>query len=257
MATITHLLYILGLCFLGSFLGLIGGIILLWREKVARRLSDFFISFAAGALLGAAFFDLLPEALELSQPPEYAWILVLASLIIFSITERLLVWHHHHENHEKEHPKGPKPYGPLVIAGDSIHNFIDGVIIAATFLVSVPLGFVTALAVFFHEVPQEIGDFSVLIRAGYSRYQVIGYNLLSAAATFVGALGLFFFSEFVQAQLPLLIAFAAGGFIYIAAADLMPELKHEASKLKHVIMQTVTMILGIAVMVALSMYFGV
>ena len=169
MADITQLLYILGLCVLGSFLGLIGGVALLWHEKFARKLSDFFISFAAGALLGAAFFDLLPEALELAQPPEHAWIVVLVSLIIFSITERLLVWHHHHDNHYKEHPRAPKPYGPLVIAGDSIHNFIDGVVIAATSLISLPLGAVTALAVFFHEIPQEVGDFSVLLRAGYHK----------------------------------------------------------------------------------------
>ncbi len=257
MADLAQLPYILGLCVLGSFLGLIGGVVLLWREKLARRLSDFFISFAAGALLGAAFFDLLPEALELSEPSQAAWLMVLISIIIFSITERLLVWHHHHEDHYKEHPKATKPYGPLVIAGDSIHNFIDGIVIAATFLISIPLGFITALAVFFHEIPQEIGDFSVLIRAGYSRYQVIGYNVLSAVATFVGALGLFFFADFVKPQLPLLIAFAAGGFIYIAAADLMPELKHEASKLKHVIIQTATMVLGIAIMVILSAFFGV
>lgn len=257
MADLAQLALLLGLCFLGSFLGLIGGIILLWKEKFARRMSFFFISFAAGALLGAAFFDLLPEALELAQPAEYAWIAVLASLIVFSITERLLVWHHHHDNHFTEHKIKVKPYGPLIIAGDTIHNLIDGVVIAAALLISVPLGIITALAVFFHEIPQEIGDFSVLLLAGYSRFQVIGYNVLSAAATFAGALGVFFFSSSLQTKLPLLLAFAAGGFIYIAAADLMPELKHEASKLRHVVLQTAIMILGIAIMVVLSAVFGV
>jgi zinc and cadmium transporter len=257
MAQVAQLALLLGLCFLGSFVGLIGGIALLWKEKFARKMSFFFISFAAGALLGAAFFDLLPEALGLAQPVEFVWIAVLASIILFSITERLLVWHHHHENHYKEHPKSKKPYGPLVIAGDTIHNFIDGVVIAAALLISMPLGIITALAVFFHEIPQEVGDFSVLLHAGYSRMQVIGYNILSAAATFVGALGVFFFASSLQTKLPFLLAFAAGGFIYIAAADLLPELKHEASKLPQVIVQTALMILGMVVMIILSAYFGV
>jgi zinc and cadmium transporter len=251
-----QLAYLLALCFLGSFLGLIGGLTLLWKENFARKMSFFFVSFAAGALLSAAFFDLLPEALELTSF-ESIGAAVLASFILFSITERLLVWHQHHKTHYIEHPKKPKAYGSLVIISDTIHNLIDGVVIAAALLISLPLGIITALGVFFHEIPQEIGDFSILLYIGYSRLKVIVYNSLSAAATFVGAIGVFLFSMQLQSLLPVLLAFTAGGFIYIAAADLMPELKHEVNKLKYVALQTTIMIFGMAVMAVLSLYLGV
>jgi zinc and cadmium transporter len=244
------------LCFLGSFCGLIGGVLLLWRESWARKLSHFFISFAVGALLGSALFDLIPEAAGLSK---YAFLYVLVGIVVFSITERALVWHHHHHNHDREHhlKKPPAHYIPLLMIGDTIHNFIDGVIIAATYLFSAPLGFITTLAVFLHEMPQEIGDFSIMLHARYPKNKIFWYNFCSASATFVGAFAVFFSSYLLQAKLYPLLGFAAGGFIYIATADLMPELKHEATGLKEIVMQTSIMILGIAVMVVLSAYFGV
>jgi len=254
MATLAQLPIILGLCFLGSFCGLIGGIILLWRENWARKLSHFFVSFAVGALLGSALFDLIPEAAELSK---FAFLYVLVGIIVFSITERALVWHHHHNHsgHKEVFPKAH--YVPLLMIGDTIHNFIDGVIIAATFIFSAPLGLITTLAVFFHEMPQEIGDFGIMLHAKYKRSKIILYNALSASATFVGAIAVFLLSTVMQTKLYPLIAFAAGGFIYIAAADLMPELKHEATGIKEIAAQSAIMILGIAVMVILSAYFGV
>lgn len=248
MVTAVTIFYIIGLCALGSFLGLIGGLILLWKERLARKLSYFFVSFAAGALIGAAFLDLLPEALELNKA---IWPAVIASIVLFSITERTLVWHSHHTGHEKFHPK-VKTFGTMLIAGDTLHNFIDGVIIAATTLISIPLGIVTAIAVFFHEIPQEVGDFGALLHAGYSGSKVISYSLLSAAATFIGAFAVLGFAEILQKYLPALIAFAAGGFIYIAATDLMPELKHEARKWSQVIIQTVIMLAGIAIIALLG-----
>lgn len=257
MATLAQLPFMLGLCFIGSFCGLIGGVILLWRENWARKLSHFFVSFAVGALLGSALFDLIPEAAGLSK---FAFLYVLVGIVIFSITERALVWHHHHHNHKSYDvhlEKKPSAYIPLLLIGDTVHNFIDGVIIAATFLFSAPLGLITTLAVFLHEMPQEIGDFSVMLHAKYSKSKIFWYNFWSASATFVGALAVFFTSYLIQAKLYPLIAFAAGGFIYIAAADLMPELKHEATGLKEIVIQTAIMILGIAVMVVLSAYFGV
>jgi zinc and cadmium transporter len=257
MATLAQLPIILGLCFLGSFCGLLGGVILLWKEKWAMKLSHFFVSFAVGALLGSALFDLIPEAAELSK---FAYLYVLVGIVVFSITERALVWHHHHHNH-KSHDihleKKPSAYIPLLIIGDTVHNFIDGVIIAATFLFSAPLGLITTLAVFLHEMPQEIGDFSIMQHAKYPKNKIFWYNFASASATFVGALVIFFMSYAVQAKLYPLIAFAAGGFIYIAAADLMPELKHEAAGIKEIVTQSTIMIAGIVVMVALSMFFGV
>ncbi len=256
MTSLAQIPYMLALCFLGSFCGLIGGVILLWKEAWARKLSHFFISFAVGALLGSALFDLIPEAAGLSK---YAFLYVLVGIVVFSITERALVWHHHHHNHEREHhlKKPLAYYVPLLMIGDTVHNFIDGVIIAATYLFSAPLGLITTLAVFLHEMPQEIGDFSVMLHAKYPKNKIFWYNFASASATFVGAFVVFFSSYLVQAKLYPLIAFAAGGFIYIAASDLMPELKHEAVKLQDIIVQTIIMIAGIAIMVALSEFFGV
>jgi zinc and cadmium transporter len=255
MADLAQIPYVFVLCFIGSFCGLLGGALLLWKEVWARRLSHFFVSFAVGALLGSAFFDLIPEAAAISK---FSYLYVLVGIVIFSITERALVWHHHHTgcNH-KQHMLPKKSYIPLLIVGDTVHNFIDGVIIAATYLFSVPLGLITTLAVFLHEMPQEIGDFSIMLHAKYPRNKIFWYNFWSASATFVGASVVFLMSFMTEAKLYPLLAFAAGGFIYIAAADLMPELKHEATKLKDMVVQTAIMILGIAVMVALSAYFGV
>jgi len=257
MASIMQLPFLLGLCFLGSFCGLIGGVILLLRKDLAKKLSRFFVSFAVGALLGSALFDLLPEAMKLSQ---FALIYVLAGIITFSITERTLVWHnhnHHHEHHEPFMNTKAAVYVPLLLVGDTLHNFIDGVIIGATYLFNASLGIVTTLAVFFHEMPQEIGDFGVMLHAGYPHGKIFWYNVFSASATFVGGISVFVISSLANIQLYPLIAFAAGGFVYIATADLMPELKHEASKLSSVVVQTLIMALGITVMVALSMFLGV
>jgi len=254
MTTLTQLPYILALCFLGSFCGLAGGLILLWKEKIAHKISHIFVAFAVGALLGSAFFDLIPESVKISQ---YALLYVLAGIVVFSITERALVWHHH-KHHPEPHLKKPAiHYVPLLIIGDTIHNFIDGVIIAGTFLFNAPLGLITTLAVFFHEMPQEIGDFGVMLHAKYPRNKILLYNGLSACATFVGALVVFFMSFFTETTLYPLLGFAAGGFIYIAATDLLPELRHEACGLKDIISQTSLMIFGIVVMVALSVFFGV
>jgi zinc and cadmium transporter len=257
MTSITQIPMMLLLCFLGSFCGLIGGVLLLWRESWARKLSNFFVAFAVGALLGSALFDLIPESAALSK---FAFLYVLAGIVTFSITERALVWHHHHnhKHHQEHYPrKIHAHYVPLLMIGDTIHNFIDGVIIAATYLFSAPLGLITTLAVFLHEMPQEIGDFSVMLHAKYPKNKIFWYNFGSASATFVGAFTVFFSSYLLQAKLYPLLGFAAGGFIYIATADLMPELKHEATGLKEIVMQTSIMILGIAVMVVLSAYFGV
>jgi len=258
MVALSQLPILLTLCFIGSFCGLIGGVLLLWKEKWARNLSNFFVSFAVGALLGSALFDLIPDAAGLSK---YAFLYVLVGIVVFSITERALVWHHHNHNHKDHcelHLKKPiAEYVPLLMIGDTIHNFIDGVIISATFLFNPSLGFITTLAVFFHEMPQEIGDFSIMLHAAYERSKIFWYNFASASATFGGALLVFFVTYLTETKLYPLIAFAAGGFIYIAAADLMPELKHEATGLKEIITQTAIMVAGIALMVILSAYFGV
>lgn len=207
-----------GFLFLGSIAGLSGGLLLLWKEKFAKKYSIHLISFAAGVILATAFLDLLPEAVKLGG--ENVFLLALVGLVSFFLAEDLLLHFHHHE----EHAHSLSSVVPLLVVSDSIHNFIDGVIIAASFLVDIKLGMVVALATFFHEVPQEIGDFAVLRSAGVAKGKVIFYNFLSALATFFGAFLTILITEKSTVLLGPLIGLATGMFLYIASADILPEL---------------------------------
>lgn len=203
---------------LGSIAGLVGGLLLIWKEKVARAHSVHLISFAAGVILATALLDLLPEAFKTHG--EAAFLLTLIGLVAFFLIEDLLLHFHHHEGHEHS----LETVVPLIVGGDSIHNFIDGVVISASFLADPKLGLVVALATFFHEIPQEIGDFAVLISAGLSKLKAVFYNLISALATFLGAgLTLILAGSSTEIVGPLL-GLATGMFLYISSADILPEL---------------------------------
>jgi zinc and cadmium transporter len=224
----------------GGLFSLWGGLLLLSRKKSARALARYATPFAAGALLAAAFFDLLPEAIEsLAQGAATRW--ALFGIVLFFLLEHLLHWFHHH--HEHDDVKSP---APLVIVGDSVHNLIDGIAIGAAFLINVPTGIVAAVAVAAHEIPQEIGDFGLLLKFGYSRRKVILINVLSALLATVGALVTFWLGS--EASLPVgeLLAVTAGMFIYIAASDLIPTI-HEESRRQMGHMAVILLILGIAV----------
>lgn len=226
------LFYILTFTFLGSIASLVGGLVLLSKKNLVNKISHYLYSFAAGVLLGTAFFDLLPEAFEevdhlaeegvIVETNIFLWTFL--GIIIFFFLVRFLHWFHHHDEHLKDEPKQTVP---LIVVGDTVHNFIDGVIIAASFFVSVPLGIVTAIAVAIHEIPQEIGDFAILIKKGLSKSKIIQINLLSAAAAMAGALIMYFVGESVESILPMFLALTAGFFIYIASADLIPEIHKE------------------------------
>lgn len=207
-----------GYLFLGSVAGLSGGLLLLWKESFARKNSIHLISFAAGVMLATAFLDLLPEAIK--EHGDAAFILTLGGLVLFFLVEDLILHFHHHE----EHSHSLKTIIPLIVGGDSIHNFIDGIVISASFLADPKLGLVVALATFFHEIPQEIGDFAVLITSGISRLKVIVYNLVSALATFLGAIITLILAEGSQNVVGPLLGLATGMFLYISSADILPEL---------------------------------
>ncbi len=253
--------YILLFTFIGSIGSLIGGMILLTKEKFASKISHFLSAFAAGALLGTAFFDLLPEGFEEAEHifkdsgteiNIFFWTLV--GFLTFFVLERAIHWSHHHQSEEeKSHTKGSKSIVPLVIIGDSVHNFLDGIIIASTFLVSIPLGIMTSLAVAAHEIPQEIGDFGILIHRGVKRAKVLWLNILSASVAFAGAILAYFTFESVQNLIPVFLSLAAGFFIYIAASDLIPEIHNEEKK-SVALAETLLLILGIIV-VYLSVIF--
>ncbi len=235
--------YILLFTIVGSLGALIGGIVLLSKEKFALKISHLLASFAAGVLLGTAFFDLLPEALHEGEEQGidvFLW--TLAGIIIFFLTERFIHWFHHHEEyHDKKETKSSLP---LIIISDTMHNFLDGVVIAATFMVSIPLGITTAIAVFAHEIPQEIGDFGLMIHKGLKRGRIILVNILSATVAILGALLTYALGENIEKYIPILIALTAGFFIYIAASDLIPEIHHEKRK-NYIIYETFLLLLGV------------
>lgn len=201
---------------------------LLIYERVTLKFSHLLASFAAGSLLGAAFFDLLPEAEREGGENIDVFLWTLLGFLFFFLLERFVHLFHHHEHMHIE--KESKPTVPLIVLGDSVHNFIDGAAIAATFMSSIPLGIITTFAVAAHEIPQEIGDFGLLLHKKVKRSKVFWLNLFSAASSIVGALIAYFIGGAIEGILPILLAVTAGFFIYIAASDLIPEIHHENRK---------------------------
>ncbi|OGW33107.1 MAG: ZIP zinc transporter [Nitrospirae bacterium GWC2_56_14] len=209
---------------LGSVGSLAGALLLLaFPSRMRSTVVPALVSYSAGTLLGAAFLGMLPQALERAYAgPVLAT--VLAGIVLFFLLEKLVIWRHCHDGECERHNTA----GPLILFGDAFHNFVDGVVIAAAFLISIPLGTATALAVIAHEVPQEIGDFAVLLDSGYPRQRAFLYNLYSSLATLPGAMIAYFYLTTVQAAVPYILAFSAASFIYIATADLIPKLHRNA-----------------------------
>lgn len=238
MQELSTLINIIIFTLIGSIASLIGGIFLLFNRKLVEKVSHLLMSFAAGTLLGTAFFDLIPESLDEGEPIKVMFF-VLFGFIFFFVLARFIHWIHHHPHEPNE-----KPTVALITFGDSVHNFIDGVAIAATFLVNAPLGVVTALAVGAHEIPQEIGDFAVMLKRGVSSKKVLLFNVGSALVSLAGALITFYFSSVIKDLLYVFIAITAGFFIYISASDLIPEI-HENNKTGFALLETLMIILGI------------
>ncbi len=229
-----------------SLISLVGAITLFLKDKLLDRILIYMVSFSAGALLGGAFIHLIPESFErgIKEIPFY----ILVGILTFFVTEKIIHWRHCHKKASDNHPH---PFSYMILFGDGVHNFIDGLVIGASYLISVPLGISTTLAVMLHEIPQEIGDFGSLIYAGFSKGKALWFNFLSALTAIIGAgLILLIGNSFLQVT-NLLIPFTAGGFIYIAVADLIPEL-HKSSKIKSTILQLVFLILGLELMYLLK-----
>jgi zinc and cadmium transporter len=240
------LFWILIFTTLGSFVSLFLVVWLLSIRNIAKKLSLSLTAFAAGALLAAAFLDLLPEAFETGELKVILWA-VLLGIVVFFLSERSLLWFHHHHGEEGMGVKGEKrPVVVLLMAGDALHNFLDGAVIGGSFLVSIPLGIVTSLAVFFHEIPHEIGVFGALLHEDLSYRKAVIYNVLSGIAALLGAVLSFFFLSRLTVIIPNVLAFAAGNFIYISASDLIPEI-HKAFEKEKAVAQTAFFLLGIVV----------
>ncbi|MDP3727115.1 MAG: ZIP family metal transporter [bacterium] len=234
-----------------SIVSFSGVFFVLMRESVARWVAHRMLGFAIGALIGVAFFDIIPEAIEaLGERAAFGYVAL--GIMIFFAAEKALRWyHHHHGGHESE----IRPFATLVLFGDAIHNFIDGIALAVSFLVSVPLGIATTVAVLLHEVPQEIADFGVLIRGGYRRRSALWFNFLISLTTIAGALVGYAAGSALTWLLPYLLAIIGGNFLYIAMSDLIPE-THEETGFGHLLAQLVLMAAGVTLMFFLGANFA-
>ncbi len=238
-----------------SLLSLVGAFTFALRDKTLKSFLFVLVSVATGALFGDAFIHLLPEAFS-ELAPEIVSTSVLVGIGLFFILEKFLRWRHSHgideesQESEQAHDHSRKHIGVMVIVGDGIHNLIDGVIIGASFLVSIEIGIATTLAVVLHEIPQEIGDFGLLLHAGFSKKRALLFNLLSAALAFIGVFIVFAMGGGIQKFVPIALAFAAGGFIYIAGSDLLPEI-NRTKELKPSIVQVLSLLIGVLLMAGL------
>ncbi len=224
------------------------------REDLVRRSILFLVSFSTGALLGDVFLHMIPE---MSTGQDFTGDLhvILAGIVVSFAIEKLIHWRHCHvlpssDDHEHEHAHH-HPVGMLMLIGDAIHNFIDGLVIAASYFVSVPIGIATTIAVMLHEIPQEIGNFAILIHSGYTRKQSLLFNLFSQSLAILGAIFLIVTSNIVTGFTDFLLPFAAGNFLYIAGSDLIPEL-HKETGTRYALLQLLFMILGILMMLGLT-----
>ena len=230
-----------------SCISLIGVFALSLREQFLKKYIFIFISLAVGALLGDAFIHLIPEALESASSPVLISILIIAGILSFFILEKFLHWHHHGEDENEPHIH---PVGKLVLVSDGVHNLIDGMIIGISFMASIPVGIATTIAVILHEIPQEVGDFSVLLHAGYTKKRALWLNFLSALTAIFGLVIIFILGKMGENFATWLLPVAAGGFIYIAVADLIPEL-HKTKETAYSLLQIIAVMGGVLAMVAL------
>lgn len=239
------LIYIVVASFLVSAASLVGVFTLSFKKKLLSRMLLVLVALAAGTMIGNVFFLLLPESVEL-LPSRSAFSVVLLSFVLFFLIEKVLHWRHCHDGNCDVHT-----FGYMSLIGDAVHNFIDGLVIAASFLVSIPLGIATTVAIALHEIPQEIGDFAVLLHAGYSRRRALLLNFVVALGALVGAIFGYFLITSVGNISSYLVPFAAGGFLYIAASDLLPEVRRE-TETKRIVYIFLAFLTGVFLMYYIS-----
>ena len=234
-----------------SLISFVGALALSMRHFFDRYL-HMLVAFAAGTMVAAALTDFIPESV--AHAGEDMFFVVIMGIIVFMVVEKLLYWYHCHfgtPGHEHGHGHGPKTYTYLNLIGDAIHNFLDGAIIAAAFSSSTALGVTAMIAVILHEIPQELGDFAVLIHGGFTKSRALLLNFLSAIAAVVGAVVALYFIGTFEALEAFALAFSGGAFLYIALVDLLPELHHKPQMLKS-IAQVTFFLLGIGVIMILN-----
>lgn len=246
-------IYIFGSVIVVSLMALVAFIPFLFHKKVPHKLLMFLLSLSVGTMLGSVFIHFLPETVEHGYSLLTA-IYILLGFLVFFVLEKFIHWHHNkceHKNHE--HGEGHSHayhLAPLNLIGDGVHNFLDGLVIAGAYLVSIPLGVAATISVLFHELPQEIADFGVLLYSGFSKKKAVVFNLLSALTAVVGAIIAVFLTSKIHGFSSFIIPFAAGTFLYIAASNLVPEL-HRHCKIKDTFIHILSIVLGVALMASI------
>ena len=234
-----------------SILGSVGAILaasifILIGERIQKKLVTALLSFATGTLLTAALMGLIPEAIEYAGEPHLVTIVILGGLIFFFFLEKFLIWRNCQVNDCEVHAHAP---GPLILVGDAFHNFTDGIVIAAAFLTNnFGIGLAVGITIIMHEIPQETGDFAILLHDGMSKKRALLYNLLSSSTTIPAAIISYFVLDVFETTIPIFLAISAASFLYIALSDLTPQL-HEKTETKEIIKQLVLVVIGILVMV--------
>ena len=242
-----NLLIIIAVCFFGSLLSLM--LAYLFSKLKMVNYADYFVSFAVGTLLGAAFLEIIPHAYELSKDLHQISLIVLIGILVFFILEKLLVWRHCHGSHCENHSpvvNHDVKKGSILIIGDCFHNFIDGILIASAFIVDINLGLITALAIIVHEIPQEISNFSILINSGYSLSRTLLMNIVTGCAMILGAILAYFVLNDLEFLIPIILSFAASSMIYVAISDLIPSL-HKKVEIKQTFQQTFSIFFGVLI----------
>ncbi|MFP4045841.1 MAG: ZIP family metal transporter [Candidatus Aenigmatarchaeota archaeon] len=242
------LLWILGTTFLISLISALGALTLFLKKEALERALTLMVALSAGGLIGGAFLHLMPKAITEAAgiPVLNLFIYLLVGFCLFFILEQFIQWHHHHSTvHDK------KPVSYLILISDTLHNFIDGLVIGGSFVISIPTGVVTTLAIALHEIPQEIGDFGVLVYGGFSKKKALIFNYITALTAILGGILGYYISGSIGEASIYLLPFAAGNFIYIASSDLIPEIKH-SEDLKKSLIHFLVFLLGIFLMLLIK-----
>lgn len=247
--------YLLGISFIGSVAGLLGGVILILKKDWAKSLASVSVPLAAGVLLALSLLDLLPEAVEVYG--NNSFMIILAVFVVLFLTERFFFFFHHHTEGEngdmQDSDENAKIAAPLVVLGDTIHNFLDGVVLGATYLINPSLSLLVAFSTFLHETPHEVADFGILLNKGWSRKNTLLANFFSSLATFPGAILTYLYADQIEAGVGILLAVAAGFFLYVATTDFLPEATHAPRKL--VLRQALFMVLGVFSIIIIQYIF--
>ena len=254
------LAWIISASVLGGVLSVLSAALFALNGHMQRYLGAM-VSYAIGALLGAVFLDILPEAIELTPNVATLSATLLFGILLFFVLEKLVLWRHCHHEHCEAHEllaaeQGQHDHGRsgmMIMLGDTFHNFVDGIIIAAAFLTDVQLGIVTALAIIAHEIPQEVGDFAILLHSGYSKVKAFQLNLISSFASVAGGVLGYYLLHSMQSWIPTLLALAAASMIYVAVADLIPGL-HQRAQLSDTIQQVMLIALGVGTVAVITIY---